>query len=256
MKRLFNRQRKVVAAKLQGPSGRRAVAVGHVDAAEFFQRSQWDAQVREDASELLGSIIESWGQATIDAVLPTEKQSSDTLETKAEEESPQIRFDLTDPRVVELINQQADRVVGVNQTTLDELRAAIAEGVEAGEGVRELAGRVREVFDRASSTRALLIARTETLSAANGGLLNGALQSGVAVRKTWLNAGDARVRAHHQAAGGQTVLTTEPFIVGGAQMMHPGDPNGPAAEVVNCRCTMTFASAEGSAAFGAFGAAD
>jgi hypothetical protein len=32
----------------------------------------------------------------------------------------------------------------------------------------------------------------------------------------------------------------EPFTVGGASLMYPGDPAGPAEEVINCRCCVGF----------------
>jgi hypothetical protein len=36
------------------------------------------------------------------------------------------------------------------------------------------------------------------------------------------------------------------FRVGGYDLMYPGDPNGPAQEVINCRC-FTFAVVSGKA---------
>ena len=40
-------------------------------------------------------------------------------------------------------------------------------------------------------------------------------------------------------AGGQVRGIDEPFIVGGAQLRYPGDPQGPARETVQCRCALT-----------------
>lgn len=48
---------------------------------------------------------------------------------------------------------------------------------------------------------------------------------------------DSRTRPSHVLADGQRVGLTEPFIVGGAPLMFPGDPSGPAGEVISCRCT-------------------
>jgi len=48
--------------------------------------------------------------------------------------------------------------------------------------------------------------------------------------------GDGRTRDSHLAAHGQVVDVDKPFEVGGAELMHPHDPAGPAKETINCRC--------------------
>lgn len=59
------------------------------------------------------------------------------------------------------------------------------------------------------------------------------------VRRVWNSAMDGRVRDSHAALHGETVGLHEPFTApSGAQLMHPGDPNAPAEEIINCRCTL------------------
>jgi hypothetical protein len=70
---------------------------------------------------------------------------------------------------------------------------------------------------------------------------------GGALRKYWLDAGDDRVRDTHREAGrtyapdGPTgpIPVTQAYIVGGAKLMFPRDPRGPAAETILCRCSST-----------------
>ena len=60
--------------------------------------------------------------------------------------------------------------------------------------------------------------------------------------KEWVSIGDHRVRGAHLAADGQVVSITEPFIVGGEQLMSPGDPDLGASvgNIVNCRCASIY----------------
>lgn len=49
---------------------------------------------------------------------------------------------------------------------------------------------------------------------------------------------DHRTRTTHRAADGQRVALASPFIVGGAELMFPGDPSGPPQETIQCRCSL------------------
>jgi Phage Mu protein F like protein len=57
------------------------------------------------------------------------------------------------------------------------------------------------------------------------------------VQRTWYAIGDPKTRDTHAAQSGETRGHDEPFTNG---LMYPGDPDGPASEVVNCRCWLTF----------------
>jgi uncharacterized protein with gpF-like domain len=94
--------------------------------------------------------------------------------------------------------------------------------------------------------RAMRIARTETVTAANAAGQIYANTSGMEMNKTWIAVKDKRTRHDHSIVDGTTIDINLPFNVGTAQMMHPGartQPNGlevPAKEIVNCRCTVGY----------------
>lgn len=100
--------------------------------------------------------------------------------------------------------------------------------------------------DRAVAFRAQNIAQTESLRAihegdqelwqqsVDGGQLNSDEIIGV-----WRTAADEKVRGSHEFMGGQRRPLGEPFLSGaGNALMHPGDGNAPASEVVRCRCVV------------------
>lgn len=127
-----------------------------------------------------------------------------------------------------------------------------AQWREAMDEVEQLRQRARNEADQARTAmserghaweaRAQSIARTETMTAVNGGTLSGmqarAGTFGIPLRKRWLATHDDRTREDHMAADGQEQPLDHPFVVGGAQMQHPGDPGAPADQVIQCRCTI------------------
>lgn len=82
-----------------------------------------------------------------------------------------------------------------------------------------------------------------TMAAVNAGAYNGAVRDAAergdpAPFKVWLSTEDQRTRPTHVEADGQRTLLSSPFRVGGAQLLFPGDPRGPAQEIINCRCSL------------------
>jgi len=88
--------------------------------------------------------------------------------------------------------------------------------------------------------RARRIARTETTAAFNAGAESAYVEVGLTA-KIWVATPDDATRDTHLDAHGQCVGVGERFSVGSSLMMFPGDPSGPAEEVINCRCTTVAA---------------
>lgn len=248
----FSRQERVALAKLKseqvlrgtrhwtGPKRDHGGAgTKQIDPRIVFNVDTWDPQLTELMEPLWVAILEDYGTSVLRSLVRNER-ADETDEEKADDD-----FNLSDPRVVEFLQDRGRKIVGVNETTRQAIVAAIAKGEAAGEGIEAIADRIRQVFAEASRLRAVTIARTELLSASNQGSVEGARQSGVAEQKVWLATSDDRTRDTHRDVDGATVALEEPFDVGGAPMMFPGDPAGPASETINCRCTLLYATANG-----------
>ncbi len=143
-----------------------------------------------------------------------------------------------------LADEGAARVKAINDTTKLFIRALLSEAKESGWNPKTAAREMRRRWGDVSRERAERIARTEMIGAANRGSQIGAEEvsrdTGLQMRKVWIATRDTRTRDTHAAADGDAVGLNEPFIVGGYELMHPGDQSAPASEVVNCRCTQAY----------------
>lgn len=95
--------------------------------------------------------------------------------------------------------------------------------------------------------RARTIARTESLRAIHQGVFEAyeqAVDQGVIeadkISRTWVTAGDERVRDSHSPMNGQITPGLEtPFISGdGNLLLFPGDPAAPPSDTIQCRCSV------------------
>ena len=96
-------------------------------------------------------------------------------------------------------------------------------------------------FSRYSNNQAERLVRTEATAAANFATMESAttIFPGAQMRKEWIASFDDRTRSTHSEAGSSDPIPyNDPFMVGGSFLMYPGDPSGPAAEVINCRCSV------------------
>lgn len=103
-------------------------------------------------------------------------------------------------------------------------------------------GRIlRNQFSKYSKYQAERLVRTEATNAANFATMESAttIFPGAQMQKEWIASFDDRTRSTHTEVGASEPIDyNQPFMVGGSFMMYPGDPSGPAAEVVNCRCSV------------------
>lgn len=110
---------------------------------------------------------------------------------------------------------------------------SIATGMTYAQTAQQLAG-----YTRIGYNNAIRIARTEghrIQCAATMDACEGAKDRGADVVKEWDATMDAKTRDSHVAVDGEIRELNEPFSNG---LQYPGDPSGPAAEVINCRCAL------------------
>jgi HK97 family phage portal protein len=140
---------------------------------------------------------------------------------------------------VDALNARSEKhwartVVRANQ---EELRRVLEDGLKNGLSVDEIAESITESFVDGAEGRKMNIARTEVVGSMNSGALAFDESAGVA-QKEWVATMDTRTRDTHRDADGQTVLIRDPFIVGDASLMYPGDASSAhPEEVCQCRCT-------------------
>lgn len=134
---------------------------------------------------------------------------------------------------------------GITQTTKDLIKRVFTQAYVEGLGINEIIKQLENT--ELSRIRARLIARTETVTAANKGAMFVAKDTGLLLNKTWLATNDNRTREDHKEVNGHQVGRDQYFNVGGFDMLHPGDRGGhdgklpvPPKEICNCRCTHTF----------------
>lgn len=115
-------------------------------------------------------------------------------------------------------------------------------GIDQAESPSQLRERIASALSiNRFSYMADRIARTEAHAAVEGGSHAASVAweeaSGTPLYQRWIATADPRTRDSHRRASGQTVRINEPFNVGGVSLRYPGDPLGPADEVINCRCS-------------------
>lgn len=146
----------------------------------------------------------------------------------------------------------------VSDTTSANIHSVIADTLATGESVETTSNRINLVFeqymqgdvtpadfewmtDRMPVYRTEMIARTETHNASQTGS-HQLFKAADVEKKEWLATDDSRTRDSHLKAwstyGGKrnAIPIDDPFIVGGVELLHPGDTNGEARETINCRC--------------------
>lgn len=120
---------------------------------------------------------------------------------------------------------------------MQKVNSALVQGILQGEGVRNIAKRLRQVTNM-NINSSIRNARTMTGRAQNSGRLHAyqrANDMGIDIKKVWVATLDGRTRHTHRILDGEIVNLDEEFSNG---LQFPNDPDGAPEEVYNCRCTM------------------
>lgn len=143
-----------------------------------------------------------------------------------------------------LANEGGKKIVSINSTLVDEVIKAIQSQLGENATVIDLQQAIYNVITKSQTYfkwQALRIARTETTFASGYVAMKTANQSNLVMNKTWISAVDNRTRHDHLSINGDSVALDDYFTTdSGIKIEYPGDPNAPANEVINCRCTIAF----------------
>ncbi len=149
----------------------------------------------------------------------------------------------------------ASRILTTTQNiVLDKVRRGLARGQSQEELVRQILNESPQI----SLIRAQIIVANEAHSVSQYTSQYLAANSGQLLRKVWNSINDERTRNfdfgsrvsqfNHRVMNGQTRPISDSFSIptrlGGFELLlHPGDPNGSAGNIINCRCIQTYEEA-------------
>lgn len=131
----------------------------------------------------------------------------------------------------------------MQKTLKDLIRQTTEEGIGVDRIANEIYNRMKVKLSEYAHYGAKRIAMTEVLGASNKGSLESARSTGYPMLKIWVTSpGISKTDRHVKYPGleGQTKMITEPFEVGIAKMQYPGAYEGPAEEVINCKCGVLY----------------
>lgn len=192
------------------PVERAEIVMGYVE--KLVDWSQDEQQIRD----LLSGI---WRQAY--------EQSQGIMENLYQLKNPYK------PQVRDVFGRMGGQKIArdISTTTRSRIVEIIDRGLADGLDISDMTQQIGAAADLAES-RAQLIAQQETYNAISAANFDSMKESGVN-RHKWITRGDSDVRATHRKLNGQIRNIGDAFANG---LRYPRDPEGPASEVLRCRC--------------------
>lgn len=222
LERLFERQERVVMEKATGARAKKALTTNTLTVDNIFDLAVWNKQMDEDIRPVIMGIVNE----------ALEMSQTNT----AEEIDPE--------QVKEYVDQQVARAQKANETTMEEVSAAILTALAMGSGSNGedghalLKAALIAIFAHLLKKRRRAIAEHESQSAFNAGVWLAGNRMGGKARKTWITRRDSRVRKEHSFLDGKTVDLSDGFVVGAELLRFPGDPLAPPNLTIGCRCRL------------------
>lgn len=222
LERLFERQQRVVTEKAFGKKSLKALSSGVLTADMFFDMDVWNKQLADDIKPVILAIC---------------NEAKDYVESKTN-----MPAQVDQEELEQIAQQQIERMQQANQSTLEEIAAAVLVALASGDDEDKsqlLRLALAAIFINLLRKRRRAMAEHEAQSAFNAGVYLAGKESG-GMTKTWITRKDSKVRTAHQFLEGKTVDFGEGFAVGGLMLRFPGDPLAPPSLTYNCRCRLRF----------------
>lgn len=134
----------------------------------------------------------------------------------------ELAFDLDNPFVQGVLQELAEQVVAIVETTRDEIRVLVGRQAAEGWSINQLADEIAQLAETHAPRRAKMIARTETATAYTRGSLLAYEESGVVARLEWLLGPESCEICQEIAAQTPTIALGETFHDGAMVPAHPG----------------------------------
>lgn len=172
------------------------------------------------------------------------KAMQDTLEFTVTDIGGMPVIDISSPKLIEFFNLREKTFVNSTPETIRRaLMGSLTEGVQLGETVQQLRGRIAEIYDIASSSpKSLQVARTESGSFMNG-VRDQIFDAQGVEEEEWSTAGDEVVRWQHVVFGDAGALKRGYNYLelvdeqDRGKLEYPGDTRcSNLGLLINCRC--------------------
>lgn len=215
----FKRQRRVIMEKASSRKVKEKWESSGVSASDIFDVDVWNSQFVEDAKTwisacVLDGMIEIAGVGAIN--------NADNLSA---------------PDITNIIEQRSKKMEMVNQTTKSIIEKAIQD--MSGETHDAFVSHLDSVLTSSTANRIKIISRTEVAGSFNSGMMAAAKSAGL-TRKQWIALSSENSRHNHASITPDAIGIDESFALDGKSMSYPGDVDGDAEDVINCRCTIKF----------------
>ena len=220
LERLFERQQRVVTEKAFGKKALKAMENGTLTADMFFDTKVWNKQLQDDVKPVILAIC---------------NEGKDYVASRTN-----MPAEMDEEELERIAQEQVERMQQANQSTFEEIAAAVLVALASGEDEDKsalLRIALAAIFINLLRKRRRAMAEHEAQSAFNAGVYVSGKTAG-GLTKTWLTRKDQKVRATHVFLEGKTVDFGEGFAVSGSMLRFPGDPLAPPSLTYNCRCRL------------------
>lgn len=218
---------------------------------QVFQRNQWKAKKQEIQQVLTHSnevAVKMINGESIHVFSTNANYASYTIDKAG---NADFNFQLYDSSAVTNLVKNNPQVLP--KWKIDEpkdyvwngkkVNRQVTQGIIQGESLEQIAKRLAVNLSAQNYNHMRTFARTAMTGAQNAGReqsLKNARDMGLKVVKQWMATLDGRTRDSHAMMDGETIKVGDKwhhykFSNG---LRYPGDPEGPAREVYNCRCTL------------------